>query len=65
MEGSLLEASAAPVVPEVTARLTQDGLVIIVYLSMTRTTRVNGGCTGVLSIKYHGLTHWVNFFVRH
>lgn len=47
--------------PEIAATLTQDGLVVLVYLFMTNPTRVYGRSIGVGRVENHRLIRWIHF----
>ena len=51
MESSLCQTSAGSVEPEVTARLTEDGLVILMHLLPADATGVDGRGGGVLLVE--------------
>ena len=65
VEGSLGQAGADSMEPEVAARLAKYGLVVIVYLFATDSTGVDGGCVGVLRVENHRLAGRIYFLVGH
>ena len=62
-EGVLRQTCAGPVEPEVAARLTQDGLVILMHLLVADTTGIDGRGRGVLWVNHHGLVRRVDLLV--
>lgn len=61
--GVVCEASAGPVEPEVTARLAQYGLVIVMDLLVAHPTRVDGRGIRVGGVENHGLVRGVHLAI--
>jgi hypothetical protein len=63
VKSPLGKSGAYPVEPEVAARLTQDGLVIVMYLFVADPTWINGRSIRILRVEHHRLSGRVHFLV--